>query len=248
MRLAICDDDEREILKLRDMLEEYQRQHGTESIVYKTFSDPKMLLEDWNRQEYNAAILDIMMPNMDGITLGAEIKKNWPETTLIYLTSSTDFALDAYGIHAERYIIKPVVRDMLFEALDYALKSKNKVSRYFSVKTPSGMMLVKHEQILFIEMSARKMVIHLTDGQDITSIYLRSTFFDTVSELLDTKCFVLTHKSFLANMSYIKSYSSSNLVLQVNKDSPEVFVPISRQHINSVKQSYLQFMARGRED
>lgn len=248
MRLAICDDDEREILGLRDQLTEYQRQHASESIVYKAFSDPEQLLEEWKKQEYDVAVLDIMMPKMDGIALGSEIKKQWPDAIVIYLTSSTDFALDAYGIHAERYIIKPVAQDKLFEALDYALKAKNKGSRYFSVKTSNGMMVIRHEQILFIEMSARKMVVHLTDGQEITSIYLRSTFADTVSELLDTKCFVLTHKSFLANMSYIKSYSSSNLILQVGRDTPEVLVPISRQHTVSVKQSYLQFMARGRED
>lgn len=248
MRLAICDDDEREIQELRDQLTEYQRQHASESIVYKAFSDPEQLLEEWKKQEFDVAVLDIMMPKMDGIELGGVIKKQWPEAIVIYLTSSTDFALDAYGIHAERYIIKPVAQDKLFEALDYALKVKNKSSRYFSVKTSNGMMVVRHEQILFIEMSARKMVVHLTDGQEITSIYLRSTFSDTVSELLDTKCFVLTHKSFLANMSYIKSYSSSNLILQVGRDAPEVLVPISRQHTVSVKQNYLQFMARGRED
>jgi DNA-binding LytR/AlgR family response regulator len=248
MRLAICDDDEREISALREQLSAYQRQHGTESIVYKAFSDPKQLLEEWKKQEYDVAVLDIMMPGMDGITLGTEIKKQWPETIVIYLTSSTDFALDAYGIHAERYIIKPTTKEKLFEALDYALKAKNKGSRFFSVKTANGVMVIKHEQILFIEMSARKMVVHLTDGQDITSIYLRSTFSDTISELLDTNYFVLTHKSFLANMSYIKSYSSTNLILQVDKNAPEVYVPISRQHTGSVKQSYLQFMARGRED
>jgi DNA-binding LytR/AlgR family response regulator len=248
MRLAICDDDEREISALRDHLGAYQRQHGTESIVYKSFSDPAQLLEEWKKQEFDVAVLDIMMPGMDGITLGTEIKKQWPEAIVIYLTSSTDFALDAYGIHAERYIIKPTTQESLFEALDYALKAKNKGVRYFTVKTANGVMVIKHEQILFIEMSARKMLVHLTDGQEITSIYLRGTFYDTISELLDTKSFVLTHKSFMANMSYIKSYSTSNLILQVSKDAPEVYVPISRQHTSAVKQSYLQFMARGRED
>lgn len=248
MRLAICDDDERELNVLRDELAEYQRQHAAESIVYTIFRDPMELLADDEKQAFDVAVLDIMMPKMNGIDLGRKIKEGNQDTILIFLTSSTDFALDAYGIHAERYIIKPVVRDQLFEALDYALKAKNKSSRFFSVKTSDGMVAVKYEQILYIEMSSRKMLVHLTDGEDLTSIYLRSTFFETVAELVDSKSFVITHKSFLANMAYIKSYSSSRLILQYKKDSPEIYVPISRQHVNSVKQSYLQFMARGRED
>lgn len=248
MRLAICDDDEHEISELREQLAEYQRQHASESIVYKAYSDPEQLLDEWGKQEYDVAVLDIMMPKMDGIALGGEIKRRRPDTVIIFLTSSTDFALDAYDIHAERYIIKPIVPEKLFEALDYVLKVKNKEFRHFSVKTSDGMVVVRHDQILYIEMSARKMMVHLTDGRELTSIYLRSTFADAVSELLDTNSFVLTHKSFLANMAYIKSYSPSNLVLQSGKDAKEVSVPISRQHTALVKQSYLQFMARGRED
>ncbi len=248
MRLAICDDDEKELIVLRDELAEYQRQHAMESIVYTIFHDPEALLAEYEKQAFDVAVLDIMMPKMNGIELGTKIKEQSPDIILIFLTSSTDFALDAYGIHAERYIIKPVVREQLFEALDYALRVKNKSSKFFSVKTSDGMVTVKHDQILYIEMSSRKMLVHLTDGDNLTSIYLRSTFFDTVADLIDSKCFVITHKSFVANMAYIKSYSSSRLILQAAKGEPEIYVPISRQHVNSVKQTYLQFMARGREE
>ena len=247
MRLAICDDDLKEVENLKEQLNAYQHLHEEESFVYKAYSNPVVFLEDWKRNPCDIAMLDIVMPHMSGIQLGSEIKKINPNTILIFLTTSREFALDAYSLRAERYILKPVTREGLFEALDYAHRINFAGDKVFNIKTVSGNAAIKYEQILYIEMSARRMIVHLTDGSEITSIYLRSTFSETVAELLDSRNFVLTHKSFLANMSYVRTYSSSVLTLQANKRSKEEQLPISRQHTASVKQNYLKFMARGTE-
>lgn len=247
MRLAICDDDLKEIENLKEQLDEYQHLHEDESFMYKAYSNPLVFLEDWKKNPCDIAMLDIVMPHMSGIKLGEELKKLNPNTILIFLTTSREFALDAYSLHAERYILKPVTRDGLFEAMDYAHRINFTGDKCFNVKTANGNAALKYDQILYIEMSSRRMIIHLTDGTEISSIYLRSTFSETVAELLESRNFVLTHKSFLANMSYVKTYSSSVLILQANKNSKEEQLPISRQHTASVKQNYLKFMARGTE-
>ena len=244
MKLAICDDDEKEIAELKELLSEYQRTLGTSSIMYRAYQNQEALLTEWNEQSFDAAILDIVMPGINGIELGRRIKSRQPGAVIIYLTSSRDFAVDAYDIHAERYIIKPVSRDKLFEALDYVLKTTKTESTY-AVKTPDGTTVLRQDQIVYISAQARKMTVHMADGQEITSIYFRSSFTDTVSELLDTTTFIMPHKSYVINMSYIKRYTPTDLYLQVSDDSPEITVPISRQHILYVKQCYLQFMARG---
>ncbi|MBR6896885.1 MAG: response regulator transcription factor [Lachnospiraceae bacterium] len=248
MRLAICDDDEREIASLKEQLTEYQRRHEEESIFFVTYQNPMELLREWESNRFDVAVLDIVMPMMSGIDLAARLKNRYPDTVIIFLTTSTEFALEAYSLHAERYIIKPVVTQKLFEALDYALKLKGRGSRYYSVKTAKGVSIVKHENILYIEMSSRKMIVHLVDGQEIVSIYLRGTFNEVVGELVDTGNFLMTHKSFLVNMAYIKTYSSTSLTVQAANSTKEVLIPVSRQQASSVKQSYLQFMATGREN
>ncbi|MCR5742954.1 MAG: LytTR family DNA-binding domain-containing protein [Lachnospiraceae bacterium] len=247
MRLAICDDDEREVASLKGQLAEYQRLHQDESLVYLTYSKPAELLAEWDKNRFDIAVLDIVMPGMTGIELAEKFKNEYPDTIIIFLTTSPEFALDAYSLHAERYILKPVVTQKLFEALDYALKIKGRGARSYSIKTSMGVSVVKHEQILYIEMNSRRMIVHLVDGQEIISIYLRGTFTEMVEELLDTGNFILTHKSFLVNMSYVKTYSSTNLILQANNSSKEVMIPVSRQQASSVKQNYLEFMAKGRE-
>ena len=48
------------------------------------------------------------MPKRDGISLAREIRKKGDETMVIYTSSTTEYAMDAFGIHALGYLLKPV--------------------------------------------------------------------------------------------------------------------------------------------
>ena len=74
MRLAICDDDLKEVENLKEQLNAYQHLHEDESFVYKAYSDPFVFLEDWKKNPCDIAMLDIVMPHMSGIQLGSEAR------------------------------------------------------------------------------------------------------------------------------------------------------------------------------
>ena len=65
-------------------------------------------------------ILDMIMDGKTGIDIGALIRSIDKRSIIIYITSSDDFALEAYGVHAVRYLLKPVQEELFVEALDYA--------------------------------------------------------------------------------------------------------------------------------
>ena len=54
------------------------------------------------------AILDINMPQIDGITLAARIKQISPQTAILFLTAYKEYAFDAYAVHPTGYLLKPV--------------------------------------------------------------------------------------------------------------------------------------------
>jgi len=88
--------------------------------VVGKFTDPKDCLEFLLFQHADAAILDIEMPVMNGIELGAEIKKNHPDITLIYSTGYDNYALDAFGVNAAAYILKPCSKERMEKAIEMA--------------------------------------------------------------------------------------------------------------------------------
>ena len=58
------------------------------------------------------------MPKRDGISLAREIRKKGDETMVIYTSSTTEYAMDAFGIHALGYLLKPVEYTELKKTLD----------------------------------------------------------------------------------------------------------------------------------
>ena len=69
-------------------------------------SSPRRRRCDRLRQggSFDIYLLDILMPELDGIALGRMIRRGDSEVPVIYVTSSTEYALDAFGIHAVGYL------------------------------------------------------------------------------------------------------------------------------------------------
>ncbi|MCL5773265.1 MAG: response regulator [Firmicutes bacterium] len=66
-------------------------------------------LENLSKNSINVALIDIRMPEIDGIELLRIIKKDYPETGTIMVTADTDIvsAVQAMKLGASDYIIKP---------------------------------------------------------------------------------------------------------------------------------------------
>ena len=61
------------------------------------------------------------MADKTGIDIGSLIRRTGGQSVIIYITSSDEFALEAYHVRAVRYLLKPIKAELFFEALDYAL-------------------------------------------------------------------------------------------------------------------------------
>ncbi len=113
---VICVDDEA-------LAVEYtlgQCEHLPEIDEAKGFTEAQSAL-DWLRDHSaDLAILDINMPEIDGITLAARIKQVRPETAILFLTAYKEYAFDAYAVHPAGYLLKPVSQEKLAEEVRYA--------------------------------------------------------------------------------------------------------------------------------
>ncbi len=113
----ICVDDEPLILKMTtDLCRELPQKPEVNG--FSSATDALLWLEDHN---CDIAILDINMPDMSGITLAASIKNKHPFTAIIFLTGYSEYALDAFKLHASGYLLKPVNKQRLTEEINYAI-------------------------------------------------------------------------------------------------------------------------------
>lgn len=117
---AICVDDEGLIL---NMTVKMCKELGTLSEVHG-FSDTEDAIAYAKEHQVDIAILDIDMPGLNGIEMARVIKNIHPYSSIMFLTGYSDYALDAYSLHATGYLLKPVNREKLKQEVDYAIERR----------------------------------------------------------------------------------------------------------------------------
>lgn len=81
-------------------------------------------LAAFRREKFDIALLDVMMPNMDGFTLAEEIRNVDPDIPLFFLSAKSmkEDVLQGYKLGADDYITKPFDSDVLLHKIRAVLK------------------------------------------------------------------------------------------------------------------------------
>ena len=117
---AICVDDEELILGRTVTL--VKKSNIFDDV--EAFSDPLEAVGYLDKTPVDLALLDIDMPEIGGLELAERLKDKCPDIKIIFLTGYSEYAIDAYAMHATGYLLKPVSYEKLLSELNYALEAK----------------------------------------------------------------------------------------------------------------------------
>ena len=123
---------------------------------------------DWLRENDAAlALLDIDIPDMNGLALAAEIKRLRPDTAIIFLTGFSEYAVDAFALRVSGYLLKPVSRERLAEEVAYALSGRHAAPRaHIQARTfGSFELLVDGAPAAFRQAKGKELLAYLVDRQ-----------------------------------------------------------------------------------
>lgn len=108
MRIAVCDDDLRELREIMSLIEEYPRK-AAYGISATAFSNSEELAERIG--EFDVFLLDYRMPDIDGFELARRIREEYMTTkTIIFISQYDDIVYDAFEVHAHRYLTQSPLR------------------------------------------------------------------------------------------------------------------------------------------
>lgn len=212
MRIAICDDDAHCREEILCMVNEYIAA-SEKRFTVTVYERADTLLDDVLRfGGFDIYILDIIMPGVNGIQLGVELRKHDYIGKILYLTSSREYAIDAFRAKASEYLLKPVEKDNLFAALDDAIQTiANRKEKSFIVKTRDRSVKLSLDSIQYVDLYHKTIIYHLVDGSTVESISIRTTFSDVIAELLSDSRFVLCGNSVAVNLYYVTMTETDTL-------------------------------------
>jgi len=128
-RILIVDDDENIRKVLKTILEE-------EGYAVDEAEDAKKAIEKSRRNVYNLALIDIRLPDMEGIELLTRMKDKVPKMRKIIITGypTLQNAIEAVNRGADAYILKPFDMEKVLATIKEQLRKYEEEKRYSQEK------------------------------------------------------------------------------------------------------------------
>ena len=128
-RILIVDDDENIRKVLKTILEE-------EGYAVDEAEDAKKAIEKSRRNVYNLALIDIRLPDMEGIELLTKMKDTVPKMRKIIITGypTLQNAIEAVNRGADAYILKPFDMEKVLATIKEQLRKYEEEKRYSQEK------------------------------------------------------------------------------------------------------------------
>lgn len=191
--------------------------------------------------EPDILLLDIRMPGMDGMEAAARLEQLANPPALIFCTAYDHYAIQAFDVQATAYLLKPVRREALADALARAgrvnrvqlhtLGNLNREDEQLAVRTHRGTELIDLADLLYCEADQKYVTLHHTHGETVCDF--------TLKELESTypRHLLRIHRHTLVGVRFIQALKRTpdgqNLVTLRDGRGD---LPVSRRHASSVRQ------------
>lgn len=240
--VAICDDDQEDLRDTGILLKNYAAERPDMEMELTAFSTGRELLHSDNYAGFDLYLLDVLMPELNGIAAGLQLRERGAEGAIVYLTTSRDYAVESYQARAFYYLLKPLDRAKLFPVLDRVFELKNRrESECMMLATRYGVRQIPLDDILYAERTGRVMRCYCV-GQTLDSLSLRGSFREMAEPLLADSRFCQCGASFVLNYRHISAVEGDTAVMD---DGTRL--PLPRRYSNQVKRGWINYwMERGK--
>ena len=240
MKVLIVDDEKLARERLAALLEEEDV-----SLSVSLAENGKSCIEQASNESFDVVLLDIRMPGMDGIETASHLATVSAPPAIVFTTAYDDHAIEAFNANAVDYLLKPIRRERLAEALQRARLQqlarvtdlKNRLQPGASARTHlsanihGNIELIPVADIRYLQADNKYVSVGWPGHETIIDESLK-TLENEFSER-----FVRVHRNALVAKEYIESLEKdAEGKSQVHMNGVDAGIDVSRRHLHDIKQ------------
>lgn len=241
MKIAIVDDERHELDAAETYLKNYIHQNWSDyesDINIETFSCAKDLLKIFKPGIYQLVILDIIMPEINGMQAAQIIRARGDnDVQIVFLTGNDDYILNGYRVFAVGYFMKPITNHAteFAKTFEHIFPKLCKNNPEITLNSDGSLIRVPYRNIFYIDINGNHYLsVHL----DNNTLFVNNSYSEVWEILSKDSRFLECYHRVIVNMDYVKSMASDDFIL-LNDES----VPISQRKKKDVKVKYMRYFA-----
>lgn len=230
LQIAIVDDLREERLRLESCLERYCSENKL-SFTVSSFAGGEQFLA-LPAGSFDLVFLDIYMSGLTGMETAKLFRQKDDRALLVFVTTSSDFAVDSFRVRAFDYLLKPYSYEQFAEIMSLCEKALAKSVRYIEVKESRELIKIPIRDILYTDYDNHYIQIHTSER--VVRTY--ASFAEFAPQLLDYPQFLNCYRNCIVNMDKVASLIENDFVLENGER-----VPITRDKRTELKQLFADY-------
>jgi len=233
VKIAVIDDEKYSRVELIHQI----KQHLPQANIQEAASGAQAmkLMESGS---FDILFIDIHLGDMEGTTVAALARRLMPEAKIVFATAYSEYAVKAFELRVDDYILKPFDPQRIQQVLDQCAEAsppapRQKLDR-IAVSVNQHTFLLDVNQVTYIETdgTGRSCVLHSLSGER----YSDRTTLSEYESRLSGHGFFRIHKTCLVQLKYVQDifpWRGSSFALRTK--GTDVVLPIARERLKELR-------------
>ena len=239
LHIAICDDNPDQLAFIFSCAQAYFSARAEHEVHITQFDNSLLFLENLDKcGGCDIALLDICMPGILGTDVAKQIRARRDMTEIIFLTTSDEYAIDAFSLKAAHYLLKPFTIAQFDEAMNRAMaRFSNGLVKTVVIKSEGRVIrMVDINDILYIESRGHILTIYTKVGPCTEARHSLSRLEEELHKLSPGQ-FISPYKGYIVNQKSIRVIEREHILL-CSGDC----VPIPKRGFREIQNAYFDYM------
>lgn len=203
MKIAICDDEIRDIEHLRKNIQSHSDEHE----IAEFLSAEVFLNRIYGGEHFDLIFLDVQMPYSDGWEIARELKQAKHKIFLAMVTVHGEYIFDCFD-RVDWFAPKPVSQEKVWQILNSAKERLFPMA--FEFQTDKLTIALTAPEIIYFEVRRNTLFVHSTGGRYEVRLSLKKA----KDMLKGCPQFVQPHSSYIINLDHYSDIKGAYIILK----------------------------------